>query len=218
MDYRGYPRFARPRNDGCLALILIAVTHQPGGRASRPRSVQPVHQRFLGARASPRSAMLLSRHSGSEAVPIGVVGDHKAATRRRVDAPARAPASTPMRRPRPDRGSGASSGPARRRRAERDGAGKLGLRRASRGAQLAQCNSARYVIARQRLHRAVQVDRRIVASLTNERDHTLRPCRSEYAPTRCARSVEQPRPNVGAWRSRPSGRHGEIRVGRMSPR
>ncbi len=73
-------------------------------------------------------------------------------------------------------GSGKSSCPdvgGGRRRRQRDGAGEIGLLHAPDRAQVAQRHTAALIIAGDLFHRAMQIDRCVVAGFSQQRDHAL---------------------------------------------
>ena len=59
-------------------------------------------------------------------------------------------------------------------RAERDRAGELRLGGVARRPQLAEHDAAALVVARERFHRAMQIDRPLVSGRADQRDHALR--------------------------------------------
>ena len=144
------------------------------GRAFKPLRLAPMHQRVLLAVRDPDFARAGGDDRGAQAVPVGMVGDDQ----RQLDlALARARAHAhPAGRERGHR-IGKAARPHflhGRRRTQRDGAGELGLVGLARRPQLAQRDAARHVVARQAFHRAVQIDRLVVAGLPDQRDHALR--------------------------------------------
>ena len=157
-----------------VALVLVAVADDGERPRLQSARLAPMHQRVLLAVRHPDFGRAGRRDGGGQPVPVGVVGDHQ----RKFDAalagarPHPHPAGGEARHrigkaPRPHVLQG-------RRRAERDRAGKLRLVRAAHRLELAEIDAAAAVIARDLLHRAVQIDRLVVAGLADQRDHALR--------------------------------------------
>ena len=154
--------------------VLLAIADDIERPRLEPARDAPVHQRILLAVRDPDLAGAGRGDGRGEAVPIGVIGNHQ----RQFDAMLARPRAHPhpARRERGDR-IGEAPRPElvqRRRRTERDGAGELRPcpRRAPAAIRRARCRGC--VIARDLLHRAVQIDRRVVAGLAQQRDHALR--------------------------------------------
>ena len=142
---------------------------------SSPRVCAPVHQRVLLAVRHPDFRRAGRGDGRGQAVPVGVVGDHQ----RQLDAAlarARAHAHPARGESRaPDRESAAT-----RRSCSADG-GQSAMAPASSAllaprtsSQLAEIDAALCVVARDLLHRAVQIDRLVVAGLAEQRDDALR--------------------------------------------
>ena len=145
-------------------------------RAAAPRGpcLAPMHQRVFLAVGDPDLAGAGRLDGRGQSVPVGVIGNHQ----RQFDAalPGAGAHPHPARGERGDR-IGKAPGPdisGGRRRRQRDGAGEIGLLHALGRAQIAQRDPAALVVARDRFHRAVQVDRRVVAGEAKQRDHALR--------------------------------------------
>ena len=164
----------RRSGSGAVGLVLVAIADD----VERPRlqAVRhaPMHQRVLLPVRHPHLAGAGRRDGCGEPVPVGMVGDDQ----RQLDAALARPRPHPhpARRERGDR-IGEAARPQlleRRGRAERDGAGQLGLAGAAHAAQLAERDAAALVVVRDALERAVQIDRLVVAGLADERDDALR--------------------------------------------
>ncbi len=155
---------------GFLFLAVADHVQRPRLQAARPA---PMHQCILGAVGHPDVGGAGGDDGGGEAVPVAVVGDHQ----RQLDAALAGarPHPHPARRERRHR-IGKPAGPAvlqRRRRAQRDGAGEIGLAGIAHRPQLAERDVA-FVIAGDRFHRPVQVDRFVVAGPSDQRHDPLR--------------------------------------------
>ena len=133
-----------------------------------------MHQSIFLAVRDPDFAGAGRRDGRCQPVPVGMIGDdqrqrHAVLARPRADAhPAGRERSHRIRKaPGPDVAQ-------RGRRAYRDGAGKLGFVGAAHRTQFAERDAAARVITGDAFHRAMQIDRRGMASLAQQRDDALR--------------------------------------------
>ena len=133
-----------------------------------------MHQRVFLAVRDPDLAGAGGRDGRGQPVPVGMIRNHQ----RQFDAalPGAGPHPHPARGERRHR-IGKAPGPdvrRRRRRRQRDGAGEIGFLHALDRTQFAERDAAALIVRRDLLHRAMQIDRRVVAGQTQQRDHALR--------------------------------------------
>ena len=110
------------------------------GRAVSP-ALAPMHQRVLGAVGDPDFGRAGRRDGRGQPVPVGMIGDHQRQFDTALAGPG--PHPHPARREgrRPDRESAATTVVQSPRRADHDGAGKVGLGRVARQPQRAEIHA-----------------------------------------------------------------------------